>query len=191
MLEEKKFKNPSQATIIYLFPPRPRASVNPPSPKPLISLSRPNPPSRPFKIPPRPSPSSRRPTSPRTPLSRRPTAAMIWNRGSESKPQRGFNFFFACGMSAMRLRPLSMVLTTVSVNSFSMSASWYSSGVASREEARALAVAAMRPSGSRARMDPLHSWRMRPPSSRRGLTAWTSFSSSSSSFGARSAFSRC
>ena len=84
-----------------------------------------------------------------------------------------------------------MVLTTVVVSSFRSSATRCCSGVASPDADFALASAAMRPSGSRPRMAPLHSPRILPPSSMRGLTFLTSSSSSSSSFGVRSAFSTC
>ena len=163
-----------------------------PKPRPPSNLSIPRPPRMPLTRPPRPSPLSSLPTRPRTPLSRRPTAATIWNRGSANRPQRGLSSFFACGMSAILFLALSMVLATLVVSSLSSSASLCSSGVASPLAARALALAAMCPSGSRPRMAPLHSWRMRPPSSIIGLTSLTSSSSSSSSFGVRSAFSmRC
>jgi hypothetical protein len=162
-----------------------------PRPRPPSNLSMPKPPRSPLTRPPRPRPLSNLPTRPRTPLSNRPTAAMIWNSGSVSIPQSGLRPFFACGMSAMRFLALSMVLTTLVVRSLRLSARRYSSGVASRFAARALALLAMRPSGSRPRMAPLHSPRMRPPSSISGLTSWTSCSSSSSSLGVRSAFSMC
>ena len=83
-----------------------------------------------------------------------------------------------------------MVVTTVAVSSFREFASWCSCGVASPDWERAFAFAAMEPSGSRPRRAPLHSWRMRPPSSIMGLTSLTNSSSSSSSLGVRSAFSR-
>ena len=173
----------------FFLPPIPSDSVMLPSPKPLRSLSMPRPPSRPVTRPPSPRPLSSLPTRFSTPASSKPTAAMIWKSGSVSRAQSGFSFFFACGMSEMRFFALSMVVTTVVVSSFRQSARRYSSGVASRVLARPLACAAMRPSGSRPRRAPLHSWRMRPPSSMRGLTLLTSSSSSSSSRGVRSAFS--
>lgn len=142
-----------------------------PSPRPPSNLSIPSPPRSPLTKPPRPSPFRSLPTRPSTPARRRPTAAMIWNRGSVRRPQSGLRPFLACGMSAIFFFALSMVLTTVVVSSLSESANAYSSGVASRFAARALALAAIRPSGSRPRMAPLHSCSMRPPSSIRGLTS--------------------
>ena len=173
----------------YFFPPNPRLLPILPSPRPPSNLSIPRPPRRPLTIPPSPRPPRSFPTRPSTPESRRPTAARIWNNGSLSSPQRGFNSFFACGMSAIFFFAFSIVVTIVLVSSFSELASWFSSFVASPEAARALAFAAMEPSGSRPRMAPLHSCRMRLPSSILGLTFLTSSSSSSSSFGLRSAAS--
>ncbi len=152
----------------------------------------PKPPSRPLTMPPRPSPLSSLPTRPRTPLSKRPTAAMIWKRGSVSRPQRGLSSFLAWGMSLSFFFAFSIVCTMLDVSSLSELARAFSSGVASPAAARAFAVAAILPSGSRPRMAPLHSCRMRLPSSIMGLTSLTSSSSSSSSLGVRSALSmRC
>ena len=161
-----------------------------PRPSPPSNLSMPRPPSSPLTIPPRPRPLSNLPTRPRTPLSKRPTAAMIWKRGSVSRAQRGLSSFLAWGMSLSFFFAFSIVCTTVDVSSLSELARAFSWGVASPAAARAFALAAMCPSGSRPRMEPLHSCRMRLPSSIMGLTSLTSSSSSSSSFGVRSALSR-
>jgi hypothetical protein len=176
--------------FLSFFPP-PSMSLTDPSPRPPSSLLIPRPPKRPLTRPPRPRPLSRRPTRFKTPVSSRPTAAMIWKRGSVSKLQRGLSFFLAWGMSAIFFFALSMVVTTEVVSSLRLSASLYSSGEASPVCWRPLACAAMRPSGSRPRRLPLQSLRRRDPSSMRGLTLLTSSSSSSSSRGVRSAFSMC
>ena len=186
--------NPSrrlhQVLPIHFFPFFPvNELVILPSPNPPNNLSMPNPPNNPFTNPPNPNPLSNLPTMPSTPASNSPTAAIIWNSGSDSRYHSGLSAFLACGMSAIFFLAFSMVVTMVVVSSLSELASWCSSLVASPEAARDLALAAMWPSGSRPRIAPLHSWRMRLPSSILGLTFLTSSSSSSSSLGLRSAAS--
>ncbi len=129
------------------------------------------------------------PTKFSTPASSKPTAAMIWKRGSLRRPQRGFSSFFAWGMSSSFLLALTMHCVTSPARSLRRSARRYSSGVASRATVLCLAFAAMWPSGSRPLTIPLASLRILPPSSIRGRTSRTSASSSRSSSGVRSALS--
>ena len=176
--------------VHYFFPPpRPKLFPMLPSPRPPSNLSIPRPPSRPLTSPPRPKPLRSLPTKPRTPLRSRPTAAMIWKSGSLKRYQSGLSSFFACGISASFFLAFSIVVTMVEVSSLRELASWCSSFVASPDAARAFAFCAILPSGSRPRIAPLHSCRIRLPSSILGLTCLTSSSSSSSSLGLRSAAS--
>ena len=118
-------------TYFFFPPPSPKLLVILPRPRPPSNLSMPNPPSRPLTNPPRPKPLSSLPTRPKTPLNNRPTAAMIWKRGSVRRYHSGFSSFLACGMSAIFFLAFSMVVTTVAVSSFRELASWCSCGVAS------------------------------------------------------------
>jgi hypothetical protein len=124
-------KLPTPPPFFPSFFPPPSMSLTDPRPNPPSSLLIPRPPSRPLTRPPRPRPLSSLPTRPSTPVSSRPTAAMIWNSGSVSKPQSGLSFFLAWGMSLIFFFALSIVVTTEVVSSLRESASLYSSGDAS------------------------------------------------------------